>query len=40
MILCMTVRLILTHLFDDLGLDVEHGVLMDGPSGATLAFLC
>jgi hypothetical protein len=36
----MTVCLILTYLFDDLGLDVEHGVLMDGPSGGALAFLC
>lgn len=35
----MTVCLILTHLFNDLGLDVEHGVLMDGPSGAPLTFL-
>ena len=39
MMLAMTVRLILAHLFDDLGLYVERGILMDGPAGASLAFL-
>ena len=39
MVPAMTVRLILMRLFNDLGLDVEHGVLMDSSSGASLTFL-